>query len=303
MSEEIDNKPLLEDLMVAMDVVDTLRHREKLIDRELDADARHDRMISELRDIYQRQGIPVTDMMLEEGVSALEEDRFAYSPTPPSFSSKLAILYISRDRWLKPVLWLITALCVVWLFSYLMITRPENAMRAKLPTLLEQRSDAISKLAAEDKIRWQADQIKQQGQLALRNEQYDETESAVAKLEVMLARLNNVYAVQVISRPGEKSGIWRVPDANQRARNYYLIVEAVDGDGKVLSLPISSEEQGVSRVVNKWGLRVSESAFKAVAADKQDDGIIQRRVVGEKQRGQLKPNYTIETDGSAITDW
>ena len=95
MTENTNNKAPLEDLMVAMDVVDTLRHREKLIDRELDADARYERMIEELRDIYQRQGIEVTDAMLAEGVAALEEDRFAYSPTPPSFSRRMAKLILA----------------------------------------------------------------------------------------------------------------------------------------------------------------------------------------------------------------
>lgn len=297
------NTPPLEDLMVAMDVVDTLRHREKLVDRELDADTRHERMIEELRDIYQRQGIEVTDAMLEEGVAALEENRFAYSPTPPSFSRRLAKLYISRGKWLKPLLWGVVTLFIIWVFSYLMITRPENTKRAALPTSIQQRFESISTLALEDKTRWQADQIRQKGLLALSNENFDTAESAVSKLEVMLAKLDSTYVIQIINRPNEYSTIWRVPEANEGARNYYLIVEAVDSGGETLSLPIYSEEQGKSHIVNQWGLRVDETIFKSISADKQDDGIIQQRVVGQKQRGQLIPEYTIETDGSAITDW
>ncbi len=303
MAENAHNKAPLEDLMVAMDVVDTLRHREKLIDRELDADARHERMIEELRDIYQRQGIEVTDAMLAEGVSALEEDRFAYSPTPNSFSSKLATLYISRGKWLKPLLWAIGILFAIWCLFYITVTRPENALHAALPVSLEQRYTSVVDLATDEKIHWQADQIRQKGKLALSREQYDEAESAVSKLDVMLVQLDSVYEVRIISRPGEKSGIWRVPESNRQARNYYLIVEAVDSEGNTLSLPMMSEEEGKSHVVNKWGLRVNNAVFQSVAEDKQDDGIIQQRVVGQKRRGQLKPEYTVETDGSAITDW
>lgn len=74
----------LEELMAAMDVVDTLRHQTHLIDRELDADARRDRMVEKLRGIYQAQGLDISDKVLAEGVRALEEGRFEYSP-PPSF--------------------------------------------------------------------------------------------------------------------------------------------------------------------------------------------------------------------------
>ena len=39
----------LDDLMLAMDVVDTLRHRERLVERELDEDAKEEQLIERLR--------------------------------------------------------------------------------------------------------------------------------------------------------------------------------------------------------------------------------------------------------------
>ena len=93
--------------MVAMDVVDTVRHREHLVDRELDAEARRARLIERLRQIYTAQGIEVTDAALEAGVDALEEERFAYSPPEGGFSLALARMYVRRDRWLRPLLLLI----------------------------------------------------------------------------------------------------------------------------------------------------------------------------------------------------
>ena len=55
--------------------------------------------------------------------------------------------------------------------------------------------------------------------------------------------------------------------------------------------------------VELWGLRVDETTFQRIAADKEDDGIIQNDVVGEKRRGALAPEYRIATTGGAITDW
>jgi hypothetical protein len=94
-----------------------------------------------------------------------------------------------------------------------------------------------------------------------------------------------------------------VPDDNPNAQNFYLIVEAVAPSGRALSLPIESEEDGRTRLVSSWGLRVDEETFNRVAADQRDDGIIQQNVVGEKHRGELDPQYSVATTGAAITDW
>ena len=52
MSAAAENKPeSLSDVMLAMDVVDTLRHQQVLIDRELNASDRDKRMMERLRSI------------------------------------------------------------------------------------------------------------------------------------------------------------------------------------------------------------------------------------------------------------
>jgi hypothetical protein len=99
------------------------------------------------------------------------------------------------------------------------------------------------------------------------------------------------------------SGVWRIPDANDDARNYYIVVEAVDSENRVLTRPIVNEEDGKIYPVDKWGLRVDESLFRRVAADKSDDGIIQDNVFGTKRRGYLEPDYRMPTTGRAITSW
>ena len=46
------------------------------------------------------------------------------------------------------------------------------------------------------------------------------------------------------------------------------------------ALPILNEETGKTETVSLWGVRVSESVYKSIEADKRDDGIVQRNVVG-----------------------
>ena len=86
--------------MLAMDVVDTLRHRQGLVERELSAGDRRTRLIEQLRETYHSQGIEVTDEVLEQGVAALEENRFAYTPPTSGLRVALARAYVKRSSWL-----------------------------------------------------------------------------------------------------------------------------------------------------------------------------------------------------------
>ena len=74
MSDVTANKAApLDEVMMAMDVVDTLRHRQDLVTRELDGVARERQLIERLREVYRQQGIEVPDHILREGVAALAE--------------------------------------------------------------------------------------------------------------------------------------------------------------------------------------------------------------------------------------
>ena len=74
----------LDEVLLAMDVVDTLRHRAQLVDRELDSEERRADLLERLREIYTAQGIEVPDHILLDGVKALEERRCLLytSPSP-----------------------------------------------------------------------------------------------------------------------------------------------------------------------------------------------------------------------------
>ena len=99
----VKEKASLDELMLAMDVVDTLRHKELVLARELEGEYRDAKLLAQLREIYTSQGIVVTDEILQRGVDALREERFAYPQPEPSFSRTLAHAYVTRGRWGKPV--------------------------------------------------------------------------------------------------------------------------------------------------------------------------------------------------------
>src|SRR5690606_850175 len=141
------------------------------------------------------------------------------------------------------------------------------------------------------------------GEAAIERRDYDTACDALADLQALQERLEQQYELRVVSRPGELSGVWRIPDDNPDGQNYYLIVEPVAPDGSTLTLPVRNEEDGRTYSVPRWGLRVDEEVFQRIAEDKRDDGIIQQAVVGEKERGELEPEYTVSTTGAAITSW
>ena len=76
------DRPPLDDIMLAMDVVDTLRRRERLVHKELDEAGRAADLKERLRRIYAQQGMEVPDHVIEAGVAALKEERFTYKPPP-----------------------------------------------------------------------------------------------------------------------------------------------------------------------------------------------------------------------------
>jgi len=292
-------KPPLDEVMLAMDVVDTLRRRERLVQRELDTEGREEDLKERLRKIYHAQGIEVPDRILEEGVAALKEDRFVYKPPAGGLGVRLARLYVSRGRWGKWVLGAVGALIAAWAINYFVLVAPDAA----LPEKLAAAHARVTEIAKTDEARERARSLLNAGEAALSAQDKDAARGVLASLEDLRAILEQEYSLRIVNRPNERSGVWRVPDVNTRARNHYIIVEAVDPTGRVLTVPITSEETGKTERVTQWGLRVDEDTFERVARDKQDNGIIERDRFGYKERGHLLPKYEMRTTGAAITQW
>ena len=292
-------QPPLDDVMLAMDVVDTLRRRERLVKREMDEEGREEDLKQRLRKIYAQQGIEVPDHVLEQGVAALKEDRFTYKPPKKGLRTRLAHIYVNRGKWGKWVGGGLGAGVVALAANYFAFVAPNAA----LPEELAATHSAVVALAKSDNARSVAERILNTGNAAVRDDNSDEAKAAIAQLENLRVRLEQEYTLRIVNRQGERSGIWRVPDVNSEARNYYLIVEAIDHTGKALSVPIENEETGKTARVKKWGLRVDEGVFNSVANDKQDNGIIEQDRFGYKNRGYLVPNYEMPTTGGAITQW
>jgi uncharacterized protein (DUF2164 family) len=305
------SKAPLDDLMLAMDVVDTLRHRQDLVVRELDADVREKQLIDKLREIYHGQGIEVPDSVLKEGVAALNESRFVYTPPKPGLGTTLARMYVARRKW-GPAAFAIALVLVIGLGGYFLAYRPFQqsqieAARVELAERLPAEMDALyQSIFEETKVQQaanDAEQVRMRGKSAAAEGDRDGALKAIADLTALRDQLRREFNLRVVNRPGVQSGVWRIPDSNTAATNYYVIVEALDPDGNPLTLPITNEETGATESVNIWGIRVPETVFRSVETDKRDDGIIQRNIMGIKQFGFLDVDYTVPVLGGAVTKW
>ncbi|MGD9739649.1 MAG: DUF6384 family protein [Bauldia sp.] len=301
----------LNDVMLAMDVVDTLRHREALVERELSGEERRKRLIERLREVYRSQGITVPDRILEEGVDALEQDRFLYKPKSGGFSFTLARLYVTRAKWGRTLGIVAGAIIIAFAAWFFLIQQPAQRREANLvtelaetiPNELRTLSAQVVNLAVDPAVDQAAEATAADGLAAAAAGNAEDARAAVASLETTLAELQLTYEVRIIADQNAEPGIFRIPNANEATRNYYLIVEAIGADGRPIPRTITSEEDGDTETVTRWGVRVSEATWNAVADDLDNDGIIQNDLVGEKNRGELEVDWVMPVLGGAITEW
>ena len=302
--------PKLDDLMLAMDVVDTLRHQDMLVARELGEDRRDEALKARLRQIYESQGLAVSDRILDQGIAALKESRFTYTPPRPGFDTFLAGLWVRRGTVGRVLAALGLVLIGGWGCQAWQNSAADKAAEAArievaetLPAALRQAGEATLAAALDPAARADVERLIGEGEAAVKAADAGAMRAATAALDSLKARLNQTYQLRIVARPGEETGVFRIPDVNEAARNYYIIVEAVADSGEVLQMPVVSEEDGKTATVTKWGIRVPEATYDAVRADKSDDGIVEDSILGEKKRGTLAVDYLKPVEGGTITGW
>jgi hypothetical protein len=300
----------LDEVMLAMDVVDTLRHRERLVERELNEDVREEQLVEQLRALYKSQGIEVPDRIIKEGVEALKQDRFLYTAPKPGLGRTLATLWVKRGTYAKWTAGVLGALIVaVLVYQYAVVAPRERAIEAArteltvaLPRDLAAAHKAITAEARVPAARERADALLAQGRAALDRGNGAEARNALAGLDQLAKGLRQEYVLRIAGRPQDRTGLWREhPRFSGRA--YFLVVDAVDPAGKPVPLAIRNDETNKIETVSHFAVRVPESTFQAVRADKAKNGIVQNARLAEKRRGYLEPEFRMPVLAGRITRW
>ena len=300
----------LDDMMLAMDVVDTLRHRERLVERELNEELKEEQLVERLRALYRSQGIEVPDSVIAQGVKALKESRFVYTPPQPSFGRTLATLWVKRGTYGKVLAGALAAVAIVVGLYYFGVVRPrqqavETARVELTETLPRQLSAAHQSVAADAQVataRQRADAILAQGRAALDRGNAVEGRAAVAELDRLAAVLRQEYVLRIAGRPQDQTGFFREHPRFQ-GRAYFVVVDAIDPGGKPVQLSIRNDETNQMDTVSRFAVRVPSETFEAVRNDKARNGIVQNARMAEKRRGFLDPDFRMAVLEGRITRW
>ncbi|MEK6879446.1 MAG: DUF6384 family protein, partial [Nanoarchaeota archaeon] len=168
-----------------------------------------------------------------------------------------------------------------------------------LPAQLNQLYSSIKSVAEEREAIDQADKINQEAQTYLKTADVKNLKQTIQRLSEIDSILKQDYKITIINRQDLKSGIDRyyTDENGKRSSGYYLIVEAKDKSGRVMSILIENEEDGKTYKVDMWGERVPEEVYEAVKEDKIDNGIINDDEFGLKRRGYINPEITMKIGG------
>ena len=172
-----------------------------------------------------------------------------------------------------------------------------------LPDKLEQVYNSVKQIAKEQIAVQQAEALHNNGLIYVNNVDIKLLKQIVSNLEDLSTVLNQEYKLRIVSREDVSSGVER--GYNNLPSNYYVVVEAIDSNGNVLTKRITSEEDGNTKEMEFWGERVPLTVFEGVKSDKMDDGIIQNNIFAKKSVGYLSEEIILNgvTGRAQITEW
>lgn len=300
----------LDDLMMAMDVVDTLRHRERLVEQELNEDVREEQLIARLRTLYKSQGLDVPDSVIAQGVKALKESRFVYTPPKPGFERWLARVWVKRitiGKWLGVSLAILAFIFGAYHFS---VVRPQRQrleaaqieLTQTLPRELSAAHQALLTGTQVPEARQKADALLAEGRAALDRRDAAGARAALTSLDELSNTLRQEYMLRIAGRPEDQTGFFR-ENPRYRGRAYFVVVSAIDPKGNPVKIPVRNDETNQTETVSRFAVRVPFETFEAIRKDKSENGIVQNARLAEKRRGFIDPEYRMAVLEGRITRW
>jgi hypothetical protein len=130
------NSVTFDNIMKAMDAVDSLRHRESIVDTEVSTEERDRLLIAKLRDAYAAQGTVVSDDVLKKSVASLNEKRFVHEPMKAGWRRVLATLYVRRNKYGKRTL-------LAFILAAAMIAGPTIYLKRQEAGRIEREAAAV----------------------------------------------------------------------------------------------------------------------------------------------------------------
>lgn len=150
----------------------------------------------------------------------------------------------------------------------------------------------------------EAQALRARGEAALLNADTASANQSIAALRTLTDTIASSYTMKIVNENGVKSGVWRYPNNNPNARNYYIVVDALDSSGNPVDVSVVNEETGNTEIASRFAVRVTDEVYESVKDDKLDNGLIDKPLIGTKSPGKLRPEYAVDTaNGGIITNW
>jgi hypothetical protein len=108
---------------------------------------------------------------------------------------------------------------------------------------------------------------------------------------------------RVVDRKGEKAGFWRKRGNDDSTKEWFVIVEAVDADGKTFEVPVKSADTQQIKPVAKFALQVSERDFMRMSDELLKDKALKDPVIGNAATKTTQPTWSVATTGTMLTEW
>ena len=176
----------------------------------------------------------------------------------------------------------------------------------------EQVAEAIERISIEPAATEEAKRLAAMAAAARKEGDGKKLVAVTKELRALQAELEQQYALQIVNAPGEQSATERLwtDDKGTRTSGYFVFVDAVDEQGNPVKLPIRNRETDKTETLSRWGEQVPKKVFDRLARDKQQDGVLDEQMFGQKPRGtrefkvELKgdDDQPIERRGQ-ITSW
>ncbi len=302
MTKPPDKTPMApHEMLRVMDAAQVIQERQSALEEHEGFD--REATIREIQVMYEELGDLVDAETIEKALDEYLLQRYAFTPAPRGLRRNLALLYIRRGRVATRVLLpTAAAATLVWGgFAYVegraqRIQEREAAALVALEADVDRLNDAVLALAAEDLVRERAAALDAQAESQLTARNAGALERTADRYQDLHDLVAAEYRIEITG------GVWRYRDNNRNARNHYLLVRALDADERTVTVPIRNEETGATRRVRAWGERVPQDVYDRVAADKEDNGIIDDEEFGFKRRGFITAERRYPDVGQ-ITEW
>ena len=256
------------------------------------------------------QGLDVPDSVIAQGVKALKESRFVYTPPKPGFERWLARVWVKRatiGKWLGVSLAILALAAGTYHFSVVRPQRPKagsgtNRTHADPAPGVGRRASSDPREFSGSGNQPKSGCSSCRGTCRTGSPNADGARAALASLDELSNTLRQEYTLRIAGRPEDQTGFFR-ENPRYQGRAYFVVVSAIDAKGNPVKIPVRNDETNQTETVSRFAVRVPLETFEAIRNDKSKNGIVQNVRLAEKRRGFVEAEYLMPVLEGRITRW